>query len=82
MIILLTCTSLIALTASYNSILTDLFALPILLFVLSLTHLKDEATGVHVSGIATILDLISQSFLTVGIVIIEYLLFAGFCIPF
>jgi hypothetical protein len=62
--------------------LTDLFILPTFLLVLSLTHIHDEATGVYVSGIGTVMDLMSQSYLTVGIVLIEYLLFAGFCVPF
>jgi hypothetical protein len=62
--------------------LTDLFILPTMLLVLSLTHIHDEATGVYASGVGTVLDLMAQSYLTVGIVLIEYLLFAGFCIPF
>ncbi len=82
MIALGTCVFMIALTPSYASLVTDLFILPTLLLVLVFTHLHDESTATHIAGVATVMDLMSQSILTVGIVIIEYLLFLGFCVPF
>jgi hypothetical protein len=61
---------------------TDLFIVPTVLFLGVMLSLHDEATGTHMAGVNTVLDMQSQSTLTVSIIIIEYLLFAGFCIPF
>lgn len=77
-----TAIGLVALTPSYMTMTTDLFIVPLLLFVGVMLSLHDESTATHVSGVATVLDMQSQSTLTVSIIIIEYLLFAGFCIPF
>jgi hypothetical protein len=77
-----TAVGLIALTPSYTTMLTDLFALSGFLFVLCLLSIHDEATATNTSGVNTVLDQQSQSVLTSMIVLIEYLLFAGFCIPF
>jgi hypothetical protein len=82
MIILGTTVFMIALTPSYTSITTDFYILPAFLLILTFISLHDEATGVHLSGVNTVLDQQSQSVLTSMIILIEYLLFAGFCIPF
>jgi hypothetical protein len=82
MIVLGTTVFMIALTPSYTSITSDLYVLPTFLLVLTFLSLHDESTGIHVSGVNTVLDQQSQSVLTSMIVLIEYLLFAGFCIPF
>jgi hypothetical protein len=82
MIILGTTVFMIALSPSYTSFTTDLYVLPTFLLILVFLSLHDESTGIQLSGVNTILDQQSQSVLTSMIVLIEYLLFAGFCIPF
>ncbi len=82
MIILGTTLFMIALTPSYSSITSELYVLPTLLLILVFLSLHDESTGITISGVNTVLDQQSQSVLTSLIVLIEYLLFAGFCIPF
>jgi hypothetical protein len=82
MIILGTAVILIALTPSYTSITSDLYVVPSFLLVLTFLALHDESTGIQLSGVNTVLDQQSQSVLTSLIVLIEYLLFAGFCVPF
>ena len=82
MIVLGTVAILIGLTPSYSSMVSELFVLPFFLLTLTFLSIHDEATAVQLSGVNTFLDQQSQSMLTSGIVLIEYLLFAGFCIPF
>lgn len=82
MISLGTVAILIGLTPSYSSMVSELFLLPLFLLALTFLSIHDEATAVQLSGVNTFLDQQSQSMLTSGIVLIEYLLFAGFCIPF
>ena len=81
MISLGTVAFLVALTPSYSSMLSELYLLPAFLFVLCLLSIHDEGTATQLSGVNTVLDQQSQSNLSSMIILIEYLLFAGFCIP-
>ena len=77
-----TVTFLVALTPSYSSMVSELFILPAFLLTLVLLSIHDEGTATQTSGVNTVLDQQSQSVLSSMIILIEYLLFAGFCIPF
>lgn len=82
MISLGTVAFMIAITPSYASLISELYLLPFFLFTLTALSIHDEATATQVSGVNTVLDQQSQSVLTSMIILIEYLLFAGFCVPF
>jgi hypothetical protein len=76
-----TAVGLVALTPGYMTMVSDLFLVPSVLFLFVMLSLHDESSATYASGVASVLDMQSQSTLTVSIILIEYLLFAGFCIP-